>query len=106
MVRIMDYVADKIDEIIKEKGIKKKDVAFACGGKTPGWLNNIIKKRSEIKASDLVKLAEFIGVRVEELLPVPKTMDIEKMSMIDLIRTICKREIEKYLKENNLIKEG
>ena len=41
MVRIMNYIAKKIDEIIEEKGLKKNAVAKACG-KTPGWINNII----------------------------------------------------------------
>jgi len=100
MVRIMNYVADRIDEIIKEKGLKKKDVARACDGKTPGWLNNIIKKRSKIKVADLVRLSEVLSVKVEELLPVPKCMDIERMSMIDLIRVIVRKEIEGYLKEH------
>ena len=102
MVRIMNYVAERIEKIIKEKGLKKKDVAFACNGKTPGWLNNIIKKRSELKVPDLVKLAEILEVKIEELLPVPKTIDIENMSVIDLVKLICKKEIENYLIEHKL----
>lgn len=95
MVRIMNYVAEKIEEIIKEKGLDKKDVAKACG-RTPGWLTNITKKRRGIKVSDLVKLREVLDVRIEELLPLPKTLDISEMTLIDLIRHIIRKECGKY----------
>jgi len=67
-------------------------------------LNNIIKRGNEIKAMDLVKVAEFLNVRIEDLLPVPKTMDVEKMSLTDLVKAICRKEIELYIKKNCPVK--
>ena len=55
-----------------------------------------------MKVPDLEKIAKGLGVAVRDLLPGAGILDIEKMSMLDLMRVICKREIENYLMEHKL----
>jgi len=98
MVRIMRHVTERIEELRKERGIKKKDVGKACS-KTGAWYTKIIKNELELKVADLLAISNLFKVKVEDLLPVPKTLDVSEMSMIDLIRMICKEEIQNYLKE-------
>ena len=101
---IMREIAERIESLMKERGVSKTDLARYCGH-TPGWLNNILYEGKDIKLPDILKVAEFLKVHVIELLPVPQRLDIEKMTMRDLMRHIAREECEKYIKEKKLIRQ-
>ena len=99
MVRIMKSVKEKIEELREQKGIKQNEFARALG-KTPGWYSNLKNRpKSEIKIPELLKAAEVLNVKPQDLLPVPKNIEIDKMSLLDLIKHITRQEIERYFKE-------
>ena len=95
MVRIMDFIAEKIEQKIKKSNRTQTEIALACG-KTPGWLNNIIHRKSEIGILDLIKISEILECDITEFLPVPQKIDVEKMSLLDFIKYICQKEIKNY----------
>ena len=99
MDEIMREVAKKIEEIIKKQRVNKIAVAKYCGH-TAGWLNNILNEGKDIKIVDLLKIAEYLKTDITELLPVPQKLDIENMTLIDLIRHIAHNECVRYMKEN------
>ena len=97
MERIMREVVKRLEKIIEESGKSKTNIAKACNH-TPGWLNNILYQKVEIKASDLFKIAEYLERDISDFFPVPSKIDIEKISLVNLIRHIAHNECSKYCK--------
>ena len=100
MEGLMDDIFEKIDQLIKEKKIPKKLIAERLGYETPSGLSQAMSRRT-LKVTHFLKIAEILEVHPKELLPDmpnPGDLDLEQMSLIDLVKTICKYEIDKYLK--------
>ena len=100
MVRIVEETLIKIkEEIRKRKNLNQKKVARRIGVSASEF-SKILNKDRPFKLSQFIKIAEVLGMKPEDLLPGTDKIDVEKMSMIDLIKIICRKEIEGYLKEH------
>lgn len=98
MVRIVKEILAKIkDEIKNRKGLTQKKVARKIGVSASEF-SKILNNERPFKVSQLIKIAEILEMEVQDLIPGIKRIDVEKMSMLDMIRVICKQEIENYLK--------
>lgn len=107
----MIEVRKKLREILERREIKPIEIARLCGHGS-SWISQLLNvenkkyQNQNILISDLIKIVNYLKIDVAELLPVPKKIDVEKMSLIDLMRLIARKECEKYLKENGIIKQG
>ena len=100
MVRIVNEILARIKKEIKNrKGLTQKIVARRIGI-SPSEFSKILIGDRPFKVTQLIKIAEIFDMKIEELFPGDERIDIEKMSMIDLIKIICRKEIEGYLKEH------
>lgn len=110
MERIMKEVGEKIKSIIKKrkKEFGKERYTYEAIGKycgyEKGWLSNICNQGTNINVVDLIKVAEYLEVELIDLLPIPKKIDIEKMTIIDLVRYIINKEFTGYCNLCNLKK--
>ena len=102
MVRIVQEILARIKEEIKNrKGLTQKKVARKIGVSSSEF-SKILAGDRPFKVTQLIKIAEIFDMKIEELFPGDERIDIEKMSMLEMVRIICKREIEKYLIEHRL----
>ena len=102
MVRIMQETLSIIKgEIKKRRGLTQKKVAKKIG-LSPSEFSKILRNERPFKVIQLIKISEILEMRIEEFFPPVERIDIEKMSMLDMVRIICKREIENYLREHKL----
>ena len=99
MNRIMKEIKEIIEKKLKEQKIKKSDLATALGYKDVSGLSNALK-RGTLKAAQLIIIAERLEVDIADLFPGNEKRNYLNMSLIDLIRTISKKEIENYLEKN------
>lgn len=100
MERIMREIVDTIEKKIRGRGWTKKYFAQKIG-KSQGWLNNKLKEHRKLTTKDLELIADGLGEKLADLFPVPRNqINAEEMTFLDLIRHICRAEIENYLKKN------
>lgn len=88
------------EEIKKRKGLTQKKVARKIGVSASEF-SKILNEDRPFKVNQLIKIAEVLDIKIEELFPGPERIDIEKMSMLDMVRIICKQEIDKYCISHN-----
>lgn len=91
---------------IEEEGLKKfkTKIKFADSlGKSPGWLNNKLKKHRGIKIEDLILMAETLDLRPEDLFPKEKN-EINVEPIIECVKTIAEHTVKKYIKNNKFNK--
>lgn len=97
MEGIMDDIFEKIDQVIKEKKVLKKVIAAELDFGPSGFSQAM--SRRTLKVTHFLKIAEILEVHPAELLPDSENTNLEQMSLIDLIKTISKNELDKYLKQ-------
>jgi len=101
MEKIVQETLSRIkEEIKKRKGLTQKKVARKIGVSASEF-SKILNDERPFKVTQLIKIAEVLDVKIEELFPGVERIDVEKMSMLDLIRVICKQEIDKYCVSHN-----
>jgi len=59
-------LGNRIQEIIKEKGLKQREVAYDAGLDVEN-LRKYIKGRQEMKVSTMLKIVDALGIKVEDL---------------------------------------
>ena len=102
MVRIVNEILARIkEEIKKRRGLTQKKVARKMGI-SPSEFSKILIGDRPFKVRQLIQIAEILEMDIQDLIPGDERIDVEKMSMLDMIRTICKKEIENYLIEHKL----
>lgn len=104
MEKLEKYVSQRIREELKKRGWTIRHFTEDILGRSETWLHNKFKGRSKFTFRDLEEIAAGLSMMQSELLPTRIKYDINKMSLTDLITSICRKEIEEYLKNNNLVK--
>ncbi|WP_395052093.1 helix-turn-helix domain-containing protein [Flavobacterium sp.] len=69
---IVINVGLKINEIIKQKNLRQRDVAHDAGLDVEN-LRKYIKGKQEMKISTMIKIVESLQISVQELFTEPKT---------------------------------
>ncbi len=98
----MDYINRKIEEKLKEKGMKKKVLAEKIG-KTPGWLNNVLRHGRRLKIEDFIEISHALEVSTAELLPPKMGEEFNNLSLDSVIKAMVRKEVKEYLIENGII---
>lgn len=102
MERLENQIREKIKAEIKNRGLTQKKVAEKMGIK-PSYLSAKLKGNRRIYIEDLHQIARILGLHATDFFPSKVAYDMEKMSLLEFIKAICKNEIEYYLKENHII---
>ena len=102
MDRLGILITDNIKRLLEEKELSQKALARLLG-KSEGWVSNKLREHRKITVEYLEIIASALEVEWTDLLPRKLSYDINKMSVLELLRTICRGEIEKYLKENGIV---
>ena len=98
MAELMKEIRQKIKQRIKELDTSQAELAQKLGEER-AWVNHRVTGRTAIQVEDLVRMAAGLSLAAWDLLPDPPPLNVEKMSLIDLIKTIVKDELENYLKD-------
>ena len=99
MVRIMNGIIEKIEEERERQEIHKKDLAAAVG-REPSWYSKILAGEIELRVNEFVDIAARLDVPPFKLLPNSEPIvEFINMPLPQLIRKICRNEIEGYLKK-------
>ena len=96
MEEILQEILDRIKKEIKnKKGLNQKKVAKKIGV-SPSEFSKIINNDRPFKVNHLIKIAEVLDMKIEDLFANPERIDIERMPMLYMIRIICKQEFDKH----------
>jgi len=102
MDELMNEIIEIIEKKIRERGWTKKQFAEKIG-KSQGWLNNKLKEHRKLTVDDMELIAKGFGESLANLFPTPQNqIDAREMTILDLIRHVCKAEIEVYLDKNKI----
>jgi len=89
----------------KRKKIKPTQLAKGIG-LSDSWMTQIKKKEINLSVKNLLKIADFLGVEPNELMPGrKKIIEVQKLSLEDYFLMSIKDEVNKYMdkKYKNLL---
>lgn len=99
MDELKSFIFLRIKEELKARKLSIKSFAKQIG-RSETWLHNKFKERSKFTFKDLDLITKGLGVSQFDLLPNKMKFDIDRMSLTEIITTICRKEIREYLKDN------
>ena len=102
----MDDLADRLNQIMAQKGLIASDIAKATGI-TPPVMSRYLSKRSGISAGNLIKLSQYLNVSPDWLLngsEAPETVKMSKSVSVDKEKIIAVqgeliKNLQKQVKE-------
>jgi len=102
---VRDNIADRLDDLIKDRKITSDTVAKETGI-AKGTISNYLNAKTSPKALELKKLADFFGVPIDHLIYKngSKSLDIDLRSIHEI--TGLSDEAIEVLKSHNEIDEG
>ena len=93
---LMKEIIEKIQEEIKKHPTLNQEKIAKIMDISPGGLSTIFSKE-RLRVADFVKIAEILQIEPSEFFPKTEPVDLEKMSLVDLIKNLVRAEIENYL---------
>ena len=99
----MEEVRKIIASEVKKKAaagskISMNSIAQEIGYKNSDGLYAAIR-RGTLSIPRFIKIAELLDLEPADLLPSGNEQKLLKMPLLDLIKTICKKEIKNYIKD-------
>lgn len=96
----MEEIIKNIKKAIKEHpSLNQELVSERLEALGASALSQALSKK-RLRVVEFVKIAEILGMQPQDFFPKSIEVDLEKMSLIDLIKHIVKMEIESYLVGN------
>ena len=105
----MDDLADRLNQIMAQRGLKASKIADATGITRP-VMSRYLANRSGISAENLIKLSQHLNVPPDwllngsdapELIKMPKSVSVDKDKIIEVQGELIKN-LQKQIKELEL----
>ena len=102
----MDDLADRLNQILAQKGLIASDIAKATGI-TPPVMSRYLSGKSGISAKNLIKLSQYLNVSANwlqdgsdapESIKMPKSVSVDKDKIIELQGALI-GNLQKQIKE-------
>ena len=102
----MDNLADRLNQILAQKGLIASDIAKATGI-TPPVMSRYLSGKSGISAKNLIKLSQYLNVSADwlqdgsdapESIKMPKSVSVDKDKIIEVQGALI-GNLQKQIKE-------
>ena len=94
-----EEIYKRIEIELKKNKITKKTVAIELGYKNTSGLTNALK-RGVLRLRDFVKIADMLNIHPMDFFPRDTKINIYDMTLYDVIRAICEKEVKEMLEKN------